>query len=299
MEAKLIVNPVAGGGRGEEILPKVIKSLKKEGVEVDVYISKMQGDAIKAAGEAARNYELVIVNGGDGTVNEVINGIIGSNTTLGIIPSGSINLFAREVGIPLNPLRACELIGKGEVKKIDLGKAGARYFLMMAGVGFDAHVIKEVEPSLKEIFGVAAFSIPLIKALLNYKPTKMSIQMDEELIRRKGYFVIISNISSYIPSLKVAPSARFDDGYLDVCILKQKGAIELLRCFVSFLLGKHKSFSDVEFFKVKRVAVSSENPVLVHTDCELIGTTPMDFSIVPKALSIILPKKEFSESRPN
>jgi YegS/Rv2252/BmrU family lipid kinase len=290
MKAKLIVNPFAGGGRGKAILPKTVEKLKREGIEVDVHVSEVQGDVLKASKEAAeRNYKLVIADGGDGTVNEVINGIVETNITLGIIPSGTVNLFAREVGIPLNPLKACELIRRGNVRRIDLGRAGVRYFLMMAGVGFDAHVIKEVEPWFKEIFGVAAFSIPLIKTLLNYKPTQMSIEMDGELIKRKGYFVIISNIPSYIPSLKTAPSARFDDGYLDVCILKRRGAVDILRYFVGFLLGKHKSFSDVELFKVRKISVSSKDSVLVHTDCEVVGTTPMEFSVVPKALKIILP----------
>lgn len=227
------------------------------------------------------------------TLNEVINRMVGSSAILGVIPLGTVNVFCQETGIGLDSLFACDVIEKGEIRRIDLGLAGGRYFILCAGVGFDAHVISELEPQFKRIMGALAYPVSGIKSLFSWKPTKMFIQIDDQPIRRKGFLVVIGNISSYGgPGISVTPLANLDDGWLDVCIFKKRSMLDIIRYTFGVLLRQHTEFEDIEYFKAREIKIEAKRPILVHTDCEVIGAVPMEFSIAPKILPVILPKIE-------
>jgi YegS/Rv2252/BmrU family lipid kinase len=212
MKIKLIVNSKAGSYKNKIaslLLPKIVKKLKKSGITVDLFFTKKKNDAFKEA-KVSLNYDAIVASGGDGTINEVVNGIGTSGIPLGIIPLGTVNLLPKELKIPQNPLKACETIIKGNVKKIDLGKAGEHYFTLMAGIGFDAEVINNMVPKVKRILGGGAYFFSGIKMLTEYKPTLMSVKI-EDTIERMGYFIVVSNAKRY---------ADITDGLLDVCIFR-------------------------------------------------------------------------------
>lgn len=294
MKTKLIVNPQAGSGRAERLITPVIDRLKGMGHSVELANTSKPGDGIRLAKEAVKQgYEMIIAGGGDGTLNEVINGIVGSDAILGVIPMGTVNVFCQETGIGLDSLSACDVIEEGEVKKIDLGKAGDRYFILCAGIGFDAHVVSELKPQFKRIMGAVAYPLSGLKSLFSWKPTKMLIQVDDQPIKRKGFLAVVGNISSYAgPEISVTPLASLDDGWLDLCIFKKRTTLDIIRYVLGVLFRRHTEFEDIEYFKAKYVKIEAERPVLVHTDCEVIGEVPMEFSIVPKALSVLLPQRK-------
>jgi YegS/Rv2252/BmrU family lipid kinase len=291
MRLKLIVNPQAGRNRSKELLPAIEDKLRRNGCHVDSVISRNKGDTKSDPGE---DYETVIACGGDGTVNDVVNGIADRATSwsqkFGIIPLGTVNLFAKELGIPEDPLEACDLILDGNTREIDLGRAGEHYFTMMAGVGFDAEVVDGVPPEMKRFLGPASYPLTAIKTLVDYDPALLSIEIDGGP-KRSGYLVIVSNAKSYgYDTLSVAPHADMSDGLLDVCIFKKKRAIDILRYTLGVFTRTHTDFDDVETVRAKKAKVVAERPVLVHTDCEVVGNTPMEFTILPKALKIITPR---------
>ncbi len=294
MKTKLIANPAAGQGRAEKLLPPIIQRLKGMGYSVEIAYTSKEQNGIRLAKEAVeQKYELIIAGGGDGTLNEVINGVVGSSAIIGVIPLGTVNVFCQETGIGLDSLSACDVIEKGEIRKIDLGLAGSRYFVLCAGVGFDAHVISELEPQFKRIMGALAYPISGIKSLFSWKPTKMFIQIDNQPLKRKGFLVVIGNISSYAgPGISVTPLANLDDGWLDVCIFKKRSILDIIRYTLGVIFRQHTEFEDIEYFKAKEIKIEAERPVLVHTDCEVIGAVPMEFSIATKILPVILPKVE-------
>src|SRR3989338_8602348 len=153
----LIYNPHACSGKSIVHLPDILELFKHHGVQIDVQETNAQGDAIQIAHHARSKYPLIVAVGGDGTINEVINGVVGSKKQpiLGIIQLGTENVLAQELGIPLDPAEACERILKGTARSLDLGKATIknkkRYFIITAGVGFDAHVANSINPALKKL----------------------------------------------------------------------------------------------------------------------------------------------------
>jgi YegS/Rv2252/BmrU family lipid kinase len=292
MKIKLIINPKAGNSRGRVTLPllsKIKRRFQENGISVDLFFTKKKGDALREAKKSS-DYDAIVVGGGDGTINEVVNGIVGSSITpLGIIPLGTVNLLAKEVGIPDDPIHACDVIIRGKMRRIDIGKAGTHYFTLMAGIGFDAEVIENVNPDTKRILGTSSYLFAGIKTLAKYRPSLMSIRIENK-IEQAGYFVIISNAKMYADEvIRVARDADLTDGLLDVYVFKNGKRHDFLRYAFGILVGKHTHYGDVKYFKVKRVEIRAKTSALVHTDCEIIGKTPMEFTVLPKALKIIVP----------
>src|SRR3989338_10148813 len=168
MNILLIINTNAGKGNLVKHLPKIKAFFSNRSCLLEVYKTQKRGDALKKAKISAGKYDVIIAAGGDGTINEVVNGIAKSKTKLGILPIGTTNVFAKEMKIPSKLLDACKLITNGKSRKIDLGKANDHYFLQWAGIGFDASVLAEVQPLLKKFLGIGAYTIAACRKLISY-----------------------------------------------------------------------------------------------------------------------------------
>jgi YegS/Rv2252/BmrU family lipid kinase len=295
MRYLLILNPSAGGGKARKFIGKIKEFFKKNNAELDVYQTSKAKEAIKVARRKRSKYDIIIVGGGDGTVNEVINGIVRHRIPLkkyrvmmGIIPFGTENVLAREFEIPNDPIKACEIILKGKSQLIDLGKAKRRYFVLMCGVGFDAHVASKVSGLLKWLLGTRAFAVTVVKELLTYNPSELTVKIKDKKI--KGYYAVVSNAKYYGGGLRLSSSyTNIKDGLLDVCVLKNKDILSMLRyIFSAYKTQLHKE-PDVRYYKAKKVRIKGEEPMLVHVDAELIGKTPVTVKIVPRILDLIVP----------
>jgi diacylglycerol kinase (ATP) len=272
-----------------EIIEEVRKSCIKENIKLDIEFTKHPKHAMELAKDAKNKYDMVIVAGGDGTVNEVINGIIDSKITLAIIPFGSTNVLALELGIPFNTKEASELIAHGKRLKIDLGYAKtnkeARYFAMMVDVGFVPKLIEGTNLKVKKKWGNLAYLLSGIRLLLTYKWYNIHVEHKSHSV---GYFVIVSNSKDYAGEYQIVDKASITDGLLDLVVINRKSWWKILKFISSVSSGRSNTFLRGEYYQIKEAHIYSRHKVLVQVDGELIGTTPVDVKVVPKALTVMV-----------
>lgn len=289
MKVALIVNPVAGQGRSKKFLSKVTHKFDSAGFKLDIYSTKQERQAAELTKRAIKDgNEIIVAVGGDGTVSEVINGVKNSTIKFGLIPSGTADVFAREMGIPThNPFLACNIIEQGKTRHIDLGKIENNYFVLMAGVGFDAQVVNEIKPELKRLFKDIAYPLTGLRTLLTYRPSLMQIKTDSH--STGGYFVVVGNARFYAGRFSITRKARIDDGLLDVCVFKGKTMASFIKFIQGVATGQHLKLADVLYCQTKEIWISSEHRTLVQADGDVIGETPVKISIIPQSLEVLIP----------
>lgn len=293
MKATVIFNPAAGQRDVRRQLGQALDHLRAQGWQVTLKETLGRGDATTYAQEAvAAGCEVVVVVGGDGTINEAVQALAHTGTALGVLPHGTGNVWAREAGIPLHSLlAAAKVLTEGQVRTVDLGLAGERYFLMWAGIGFDASVVQDIEkgrPELKRRLGPLAFIIRGAVVALSFMGTRLTYVVNGRRLRKRTIMAVISNARLYAAYLQLAPHARMDDGLLDFYIFKGRGLFSTIRHFLTIVAGRHGQDPKVEYYQVRHLAVYSRKPLPVHTDGDLAGFTPMEFRVVPRALRVIM-----------
>lgn len=288
MRIKLIANPAAGSGR-EKTITQVQEYLEQKGATVELYLTGKRGDAVLAGKVAAEEgFDTVVAMGGDGTLNEVVNGLAGSSIHLGVIPLGTVNVFALETGIPSDPLKACDVILNGIPRKINLGKVNDSYFLLMAGIGFDAYVVYGVSLRLKRFSGRLSYIMKAMTSLFTFPGHLLEVELDNRK-RIEGYGIVVGNGKYYGGKMSVTPFAELERGDLDVCIFKGKGPANMLRYTWGIMHRKHLGYSDVEYHTVKGLKVTSKGKTHIQADGDAVGELPAEFSVLKDGISVILP----------
>ena len=272
----------------DDVIEAVKKKCDKEKIKLDIEFTKYPKHATKIAEASRDKYDIIIVAGGDGTINEVINGMVNSKASLVIIPFGSTNVLASELGIPDNPDEAAELITKGKKIKMDLGYAQtnkeSRYFSMMLGVGPFAQVIKDMTPRFKKRWGRFAYPFGLIKLLFKYKWHEIHVRHKTD---SSGNFVIMANIKYYAGEYEIADKADIRDGLLDLVIINRKKPWDIIVLISSFTLGKLNKYLRREYYQTKEADIYSEHKMQIQVDGEVLGVAPVKVKIIPKALNVI------------
>ena len=308
MNALLIVNPAAGQGKPQDVLEAVRAALKP--ILGRVTVTQNAGDAERAARTAAgQGFDAVLVAGGDGTVNEAVNGLLSgqpgsSPLPLGLVPLGTQNVLAHELGLApppgdFGPILA--LLQAGKTRRLDVGLAGTRYFALMAGFGFDAAVVRDVRGAVKDWAGPAAYALSTLGALAKYQSTEITLTLDGETVRSEAFLVVVANAASYGDRrLRLAPFAAPDDGWLDVCVFERpKTGRSLDRMsldrmgfaaqMASALVRRHLRGPGVRYYRAKTIVLSSSPPIGGQVDGERFGETPVKIIIVPQALTVFVP----------
>lgn len=283
----LIFNPAAGSRCARKAL-KAVEALDRIGWRAIPVETGGPGAATAlAASFAAEGWPLLAVAGGDGTVNEVVNGIAGTGTGMAIIPTGTANVLARELGVPMDVRRACRVATGGERIRIDLGRAGGRYFTLMAGIGFDALVIKNLNPALKKAIRHAAFPVSGLKTFIGKELPLLRIDAGDLIT--EGYFVIAANSRYYGGRFGPTPAASMTDGLLDICVLKEKGFIKMIDFWYKALKTDSPSAA-VEYFRTAALEVTSDacEQVLLQVDGEVAGELPVRISVASRALEVCI-----------
>lgn len=298
MKGRIVYNPTAGPRDVERELQRVRKALAKRGWEVEIVTTHHPGDAKRLAREAAEaGLDGVWVAGGDGTINEAVNGLVGSRTALGILPVGTGNMWARQLHLPVytlaSPFRLREAAIaqlEGEVRAVDVGRIGNRYFLLWAGIGFDALITAELEPRSRPMkrLGPIPYAIAAITLARNYSGVRAHIALDGRIVRGRALLVLVSNVQTYA-FFPIARQARLDDGRLDVLIFKGLGISYIARHLVRAFSGKPLQDPRTVYRQVRRITVDTEIPISVQVDGDPLGTTPVAIRVVPRSLRVMVP----------
>ena len=294
-KATLISNPKTGryASRRLRPIPELASRLESLGLKVDLRLTSGPGDAAEIAGRVARNGSSdVIVAGGDGTINEAIQGMAGTNARLGIIPRGTANVLARELGLPLDDEQALQIAVQGKTREIYLGLAidettnERRHFVLMAGIGLDASVVRRVQPSLKKRIGKGAFWISGLSHLAMWNPKPFTLEIDDQ--KYTGTFAAIGKSARYGGDLAITPGARLDQREFEICIIQTMSRLRYLH-LLSYAMrdGMPRDTPEVRF--VKATTVKAYGDAQVQVDGELLGHLPMRFEIAPHSLNVIVP----------
>lgn len=289
--ALIVFNPIAG--QAESLMQDLYEARevwRGHGWTVDMRPTTGPGDGTRIAREAAaQGYDVVAAAGGDGTVNEVVNGLAGTQTALAALPVGTVNVWVRELGLPLQPPAAAAALLDAQVRAIDLGRAGGRYFLLMAGVGFDAAVTAEVRAHEKRRLGIFAYVIRVLDLAWRFRGTRARIVVDGKTVRSRVLMVVLGNSQLYGGILKVTARASLDDGLLDLCIIKGNSLRGAPLRVLSILLQRYALDPKIEYHRARSVQIMTRRPLPVQVDGDHIGQTPMIFEAVPGALRALLP----------
>ena len=281
-EILVILNPAARSERAKKSWKRI-----ENFPHCTLRTTTAPGDARAVAERAvAEGFTTIVAAGGDGTVNDVVNGIAGSDLTLGILPVGTMNVFAAELGIPGDLDAAWAVIRAGHTRRVDLARANGRYFVQLAGVGLDAQVVQETSRNFKRNFGPLSYVISAAQIAAR-KPPRLLVEADG--VEREGSFVLIGNGRYYGGPVAVFKDARIDDGLLDVLIFKNLGYLDIARYLGTIFMGKHTDLADVEYFQTKKAAVRSDDDVPVEVDGEVISQLPITFRISSRKLRVLVP----------
>ncbi len=204
------------------------------------------------------------------------------------IRGGTANVWAKEIGVPKKTSKAVSVIATGDMRTMDLGRAADRYFLLMAGVGFDASILRRVSSGLKRRFGAIAYALPSIGRAFGHRSISADLIVDNEALSTPLYWLLLGNTRNYAGVLNLTHMARADDGLLDFCLLKHGGLPRLAWLALWALFKRHQNRAGVVYRKIALVEVRTPG-LPVQIDGEYLGETPMTFSVAPGALKVILP----------
>ncbi|MBV9280150.1 MAG: diacylglycerol kinase family lipid kinase [Chloroflexi bacterium] len=293
MNAALICNPTAGKFDGNGSIDAGVRVLEQAGWALSLHYTGGPGDATEIARRAACDgLDAVVVAGGDGTLNEAIQGLAHSGTALGYLPYGTVNVWAREVGIPLEIEGAARALAGGRIERVDLGRADDRYFLLMAGIGFDGEVLRRAHSveRFKARFGVLPYVAVTLSSIPLYRGADLELRYDGIIRRVQTLMLVLGNTRLYGGYFHLTPHAVANDGWLDLCVIKGRGPISFARQSLPILLSRSVAHADVEMLRVRDLLVQAPERLPLQVDGELVGTTPTHFRVAPRALQAIVPR---------
>ena len=297
----VILNPVAGRGAAGAESQRVQRELRRVFPRAEFVETTASGTSVAtgefvpgngawhAAKAVAFGEKMVVAAGGDGTVGEVANGLIGTSATLGIVPMGTGNDLARYLGSPREITPAIEFLRTGNPRAVDVGKGPRGYFLNVAGCGFDAEVAEAINHRMKWLKGTTAYVAAVLATLSRYLPQRITLTVDGEAHEETVMLCAIANAGYYGGGMKIAPLASIDDGKFDVILVGDVGRKEFLKFFPTVFHGGHLEHPKVKQLRGSVVQITSENLMPMLADGEEIGPTPGEFRVIPRGLNVIAP----------
>jgi len=284
----IIVNPIAGSGEGPARAGKVEERLLEAGFEVECTATQTAGDAIQLSRSAAGSgVDVVLVCGGDGTVNEAVQGLAGSPCALAVMPLGTANVLAHELELDGDPRRVTELVLAGRRRRLDLGRCAGQYFMCLASVGFDAVVTQRMAERRKGAISYLSYLRPVWKAFAGYPFEPLRVRLDGEPIDSPVYHLTIGNTRSYGGPFTITPLARPDDAQLDACAFGGRGKLWLALYMTATTVQVHHRFPNVHYLRGRKFEVDAARPVAVQVDGDFRTHTPVTFEVVPDAITVL------------
>jgi diacylglycerol kinase (ATP) len=291
MKLSIIANPVAGRGHAYKSIQRYVRQWPHPEWEVELLTSSTRDHAgLLARGLIGGPLDLLVVCGGDGTINEVASCIPHSPIPIAIVPAGTANVLARELGLPLDPIRALRIALKRAIRRVDLGglKNGAkRRFLFVAGIGYDAYVVSKVPPHLKKKLGKAAFVIAAVNCLRSYTFPEFQVVTDNRTLNATS--CMVCNAKSYGGGLVFCPNADMADGLLDILVVQGRRRLDLAYFLIQAWCGKAATPTWIHRMRARSLKIEGPTGVLVQTDGELAGQLPLDIGITDRIFPLVIP----------
>ncbi len=296
-DAVLIINPTAGRGKAGKQVPEIRRLLGSKAANWVWHYTQKSGDATALArAEAQRGVRLVVAVGGDGTLHEVANGVLGTGATAGLIPFGTGNDFARSLGLYGSLEAACSALTTGVVRHIDMGVIegagtdGPRHFLVLSGTGYDARTARTVNEGVRHLSGPLAYVWGAILTLRTFEPFALTLTLDDDPPRYvEAMFVSFANAETTGGGMKIAPGAVVDDGWLDICLVETVPKLTLLYELTQVFSGKHVNHPAVTMLRARTILVDADPPQPLLIDGEVRGTTPAKITLLPGVLPFMAP----------
>jgi YegS/Rv2252/BmrU family lipid kinase len=293
--ALAVLNPVAGSHEARVVRHAIEHHFPAAGGACEIHEAGAAGtiaEAVRAALD--RGCDLVIAAGGDGTVSAVAGALTGSGSDvpLGILPLGTANVLARELGIPLDLDQACRLLtGPHATTRIDAMRVGRACYFTQIGVGIDALMIRDTRREHKRRFGRIAYLWTALVQLIGFQPRRFTITIDGRQRRSRASQVVVANSGTLgQPPLRWGPDVRPDDGRLDVCVVRARHLLDYLTLFWYVITGQHHRSPNIRYFEARQtITIATRRPLPVQGDGEIIGDTPVAVEVVPQAVAVIVP----------
>jgi YegS/Rv2252/BmrU family lipid kinase len=286
----LIVNPSAGGGRAARALPDVRRALTALQLDHRVEHTRSLEHAQALASTAVEAGELAVAFGGDGLIGAVAAALRDTDGILGVLPGGRGNDFARTLGIPLDPVEACQVIGRGVARSIDMGEAGGRTFIGIASCGFDS-VANRIANETRLVRGNLVYAYGALRALSGWRPARFTIELDGGEPRSiVGYTIAAANAKAYGGGMWLAPDASLEDGMLDVVIVGDVSKLRFIRLLPSVFKAEHVHQPQVEVLRGRELRISADRPFTMYADGDPIAELPVTVRALARAVKVMVPR---------
>jgi len=283
----IIANPISGRGRGARVAPKAERRLRDLGHPVELLFTSKRGDGTEFA-RRARDFGTVVVIGGDGTVNEILNGLPDGAPPIAQIPIGTANVLAKTFGLPRNPVAAADLIHAGTTVPVDLGTANGRRFILMASAGFDAQVVYDFHRQRTGAIRMIEYFFWSLRAIFTYRTPRLRVTADGVKLPDAS-FVLASNLPEYGGPLAFTRGASTDDGFLDLLVFSSWGRLNIVRLFLEAFAGDPCSMPGVTYVKAKTARIEADGPLPWQVDGDPGQKLPLEIGIQPKAVRLVAP----------
>lgn len=277
MNILFIINPAAGKNKSDNVIPLIKKAIeKKGGVRYKIEVTKASGDAINISKKGLQDgYNTIVAVGGDGTINEVAEGILSEGYgKLGIIPVGTGNDLARSLGLPKEVHKAIDIVLNNKSEEIDVGRIGQKFFLNVGSIGFDSEIVKASEKVKKYFKGNTAYLLSLFITLIKYRNKRVTIEMDDNTLEEEILLIAIGNGKYYGGGMKICPLAELNDKKFDICVIKKISKLKLFFIFKSVFKGNHLKYNKyVKLYKSSKIRINSKDKIYLNIDGELFNTS--------------------------
>lgn len=296
MRVFVVLNPVAGRTQATDLRKVLDRHFRKPSWQLDVYETTGQENVAELVGDAVRDgVNMVFAAGGDGTVSAVVDGLATTGIPLGIIPAGTSNVIAQELGLPLTVDKACRLLAISEkTRAIDALQLGDRYFILSVGTGIDALAMEGTTRESKRRFGPLAYIWSAWKAILGVQPHIFTIIADGQRKRVRAAGVLLTNVSTLTRPFRWGAHIRPDDGTIDILIMRAHNLFDFVGVAWDILVpGRPRRNRNLRYWHAKHsVIIFSEKPIPVQGDGDLLGKTPIEIQIWPGAVQVLVPENE-------
>jgi YegS/Rv2252/BmrU family lipid kinase len=286
---QVIINPASG--QAEPILTILNTIFKEHNVNWDVSITHETGDGARLAKEAiAAGADLIVSYGGDGTTQDVANGMVGQEVPMAILPGGTANAFASELGIPKVSAEAAEIIFNSEPRAVDLGKTDQGYFVLRVDMGITTKISEDASREMKDRFGILAYALSAVKAVGQAEKIKYRLNLDSEEVEIEGFACLVANVNDLGAfNLTLNSVVDLSDGLLDVFIIDDVGGT-LLSVAAGIINLQDGAAASFKHWQVHEVRIEADPPQKVYGDGDPLGETPISISVAPKAIRVLTPR---------